>query len=95
MPAPHLTQKGLAREGAPALVRAVGAIAARFGIVIEEKLALSAVPVLGALSGSLINAAFTRHFQARARGHFVVKRLEVLHGADAVRRAYERLGPLH
>jgi hypothetical protein len=93
--AQHLTQKGLAREGAPALVRAVAAIAARFGIVIEEKLALSAVPVLGALSGSLINAAFTRHFQARARGHFVVKRLEVLHGADAVRRAYEQLGPLN
>lgn len=92
--AQHLAKKGLTREGAPALVRAVSAIAARFGIVVEEKLALSAVPLLGALSGSLINAAFTHHFQARARGHFVVKRLEAVHGAGPVRRAYEGLGPL-
>lgn len=92
--AQHLAEKGLTREGAPALVRAVAAIATRFGIVVEEKLALSAVPLLGALSGSLINAAFTRHFQARARGHFVVKRLEALRGAGLVRRAYEGLGPL-
>lgn len=92
--AQHLAEKGLTREGAPALVRVVAAIATRFGIVVEEKLALSAVPLLGALSGSLINAAFTRHFQARARGHFVVKRLEAVHGAGLVRRAYEGLGPL-
>ena len=26
-----------------------------------------------------------------ARGHFVVRRLETLHGYDAVRRAYESL----
>lgn len=90
----HLTEKGLTQKGAPALVRAVGAIAARFGIVVEEKVALSAMPLLGALSGSLINAAFTRHFQARARGHFIVKRLEALHGAEPVRRAYETLGSL-
>lgn len=89
--AQHLAEKGLTREGAPALVRAVAAIATRFGIVVEEKLALSAVPLLGALSGSVINAAFTRHFQARARGHFVVKRLEAVHGAGLVRRAYEGL----
>jgi hypothetical protein len=92
--AQHLAEKGLTREGAPALVRAVAAIAARFGIVVEEKLALSAVPLLGAVSGSMINAAFMRHFQARARGHFVVKRLEAVHGTEPVRRAYEGLGAL-
>lgn len=92
--AQHLAERGLTREGAPALVRAVAAIAARFGIVVEEKVALSAVPVLGAVSGSLINAAFTRHFQARARGHFIVRRLEARHGPQVVRQAYEALGPL-
>jgi hypothetical protein len=92
--AQHVVNRGMAREGAPALLRVVAAIAARFGIVVQEKVALSALPVVGALSGSLINAAFTRHFQARARGHFVVRRLEAIHTPDAVRRAYESLGPL-
>ena len=92
--AQHLAEKGLSRHGAPALVRVLAAIASRFGIMVEERLALSALPLIGAVSGSLINVAFTRHFQARARGHFVVKRLEALHGAEAVRRAYENLGSL-
>jgi hypothetical protein len=87
----HLAERGVAREGAPVLVRAIAAIAARFGLVVQEKALLSAVPVVGALTGSLVNTAFTRHFQTRARGHFIVRRLEAAHGADLVRRAYEQL----
>jgi hypothetical protein len=87
----HLAERGVAREGAPVLVRAIAAIAARFGLVVQEKVLLSAVPVLGALSGSVVNTAFTRHFQARARGHFIVRRLEAAHGADVVKRLYEQI----
>jgi hypothetical protein len=72
----------------------VGAIAARFGVIVEEKAALGAIPVVGALTASLVNAAFSSHFQRRARGHFIVRRLEAVHGMATVRRAWDGLGPV-
>jgi hypothetical protein len=84
----HVAERGLAAEGAPALVRALAGIAARFGIVVEQKLAAGALPVVGAALGSAVNTLFLDHFQKRARGHFVVKRLETRFGAEEVRRVY-------
>lgn len=75
----------------PGMVRFVQAVAARFGVVIADKAALQAVPVIGAASGALLNLLFLRHFQDVARGHFILRRLERRHGMEAVRRAYERL----
>jgi hypothetical protein len=86
-----LLKHGLARETAPVLVRLVSQIAARFGVVVSEKLAAQAVPVVGAVGGAAVNAAFAHHFQAMARGHFTVRRLERRHGAEVVRFEYERL----
>jgi hypothetical protein len=88
----HIARHGLSRKGAPALVRAVAAVAARFGIVVEQKVALASVPFLGAVTASMINTLFIDHFQKRARGHFVIRRLEAVHGYEAVRKAYESLG---
>lgn len=88
----HIAQHGLSREGAPVLVRMVTAIAARFGVVVEQKVALGSVPFLGSVTASLINTVFIDHFQKRARGHFVVRRLEGRHGYAVVREAYEALG---
>ena len=76
---------------APVLVRLVAQVAARFGVVVSQKLAAQAVPVLGAVGGAVVNAAFIEHFQTIARGHFTVRRLERLRGADVVRFDYERL----
>jgi len=87
----HLAQKGLAKGGSPALVRLIGLIAARFGIVVSEKTAAQLVPVIGAAGGALINTLFIGHYQDMARGHFIVRRLEKIHGAEPVRLAYERL----
>jgi len=87
----HLAQKGLAKGGAPALVRLVSLIASRFGIVVSEKAAAQALPILGAAGGALVNTVFIGHYQDMARGHFTIRRLERLHGADAVREAYEKL----
>lgn len=86
-----ILQRGLADETAPVLVRLVTQVAARFGLVVSQKLAAQAIPVLGAVGGAAVNAAFTEHFQTIARGHFTVRRLERLHGADVVRFEYERL----
>ncbi len=86
-----LLKHGIAGETAPVLVRLVSQIAARFGVVVTEKLAAQAVPIVGAIGGAAVNAAFAHHFQAMARGHFTVRRLERKHGADVVRFEYERL----
>ena len=86
-----ILQRGLADETAPVLVRLVAQVAARFGVVVSQKLAAQAVPVLGAMGGAVVNAAFIEHFQTIARGHFTVRRLERLRGADVVRFDYERL----
>jgi hypothetical protein len=86
-----IVQRGLADETAPVLVRLVAQIAARFGLVVSQKLAAQAIPVIGAVGGAAVNLAFTEHFQNIARGHFTVRRLERAHGAEAVRFDYERL----
>jgi hypothetical protein len=85
----HLAQKGLGKSGAPALVRLIGLIASRFGIVVSEKAAAQAIPILGAAGGALINTIFIGHYQDMARGHFIVRRLEKVHGEEPVREAYD------
>ena len=81
--------RGLVDESAPALMRFAGQVGARFGGVVSQKLAAQAVPVLGALGGAAVNTAFMDHFQAIARGHFTVRRLERRYGKSVVREAYE------
>ncbi|QJR13415.1 EcsC family protein [Usitatibacter palustris] len=85
-----LAQKGLAKTGGPALVRLVALIGARFGVVVSEKAAMQAIPIIGAAGGAMINTVFIGHYQDMARGHFIVRRLEKIHGADPVRIAYEK-----
>ena len=83
--------KGAIREGGPLLVRFLTQIAARFGIVVSQKVAAQAVAVLGALGGAAVNLAFIEHFQDLARGHFTVRRLERIYGFEMVRGEYGRL----
>ena len=81
--------KTLLDQSAPALIRFTAQIAARFGLVVSQKVAAQAVPILGAFGGAAVNAAFMNHFQATARAHFTVRRLERSYGSAAVRAAYE------
>jgi len=89
--AAHLTKKGLSQHGAPAIVRLITQVAARFSIVVSEKAAAQAVPVVGAFGGAAINTLFIDHFQDMGRGHFIVRRLERLHGQEEVRRLYDAI----
>lgn len=89
--ASYLAEKGLAEEGAPPLVRLIATIASRFSIVISEEAAATAIPVVGAVSGGIINYLFMNHFQEMARGHFVVKRLEKIYGRERVEKTYGEL----
>jgi hypothetical protein len=87
--AAYVGQRGLVDIGAPALVRLVGAIAGRFGVILTEQAAAKAVPIAGAVAGMAINVLFMTHFQQMARGHFIVRRLEAKYGQETVRAAYE------
>ncbi|HEX4764209.1 MAG TPA: EcsC family protein [Usitatibacter sp.] len=87
----YLAEKGLSKSGAPALVRLVALIASRFGVVVTQKTAAQMIPVIGAAGGAVINTLFIGHYQDMARGHFIVRRLEKIHGAEPVRLAYEAI----
>lgn len=63
-------------------------VATRFGIVVTEKFAAQAVPIIGAATGATINMLFTNFYQDMARGHFIVKRLEKTYGIDRVKKEY-------
>jgi len=89
--ASHLARKGAVERTAPALVRFVGAVGSRFGVVISEEVAAKALPVIGAVGGGVINVIFMNHFQQMARGHFIVLRLEKTHGQAAVKAQYDAL----
>lgn len=87
--AAYVAQKGLAKEGAPALVSFLTKIAGRFGIEVSEKAAAQMIPVAGAAGGLALNVLFTKHFQRIAFGHFTVRRLERKYGPALVQQEYE------
>lgn len=87
----HIAARGMAQESAPALVRLVSQLSSRFGVVVSQKFAAQAVPIIGAVSGAAINLAFTEHFQTLARGHFAMRRLERVYDPVMVRAHYARI----
>ncbi len=89
--AKYMAQKGIAEEGAPALVRLIIQVAERFSIQVSEKVAAQAVPAIGAAGGAIINTLFIDHFQDMARGHFIVRRLERKYGKKIVEETYQNV----
>ena len=89
--AKHIATRGVAAESAPTLVKLMSQIASRFGVQVTEKIAAQSVPLIGAVGGAVINTLFIDHFQAMARGHFIVLRLENKFGAETVRRMYDSI----
>jgi hypothetical protein len=86
-----VAERGVIKEGAPILLKFVTQVAARFGLVVTQKIAAQALPVVGALGGAAVNYAFIDHFQDVARGHFTVRRLERLYGKERIRSEYDLL----
>jgi len=89
--AAHIARHGATSASAPVLVRLISQLSARFSIVVSEKAAAQAVPIVGALGGAWINRVFIEHFQNIAEGHFTVRRLERDWGAETVRAEYRLL----
>ena len=88
--ATHITQRGLAGEGGPAVMSFLAKIAGRFGVEVSDKVAAQLIPIAGAVGGLSLNVLFSHHFQSIAEGHFTVRRLERKYGVEAVRQAYEQ-----
>ncbi len=89
--AAYVAEKGIAESGAPVLVRLIAEISSYFGIAVSEKIAASAVPVIGAAGSATINMIFINHFQNMARGHFIVRRLERRYSTETVKAEYDRI----
>ena len=89
--AEFIAKKGFIEEGAPVLVRFFANISSRFGLQISKKVAAQAVPVIGAISGAALNTIFLDHFQDMATGHFIVRKLERIHGKDTIEQLYRQL----
>lgn len=79
----------VANKSAPALIQFVAHVAARFEVVVSQKALAHALPVVGAITGAAINAAFADHFATAARFHFGIRALEFRYGSDLVRAVYD------
>lgn len=76
------------RSSAPFLVRFLATVASRFELVVSEKALAEVLPVIGAIGGGTINAAFTDHFNKAARYHFGLRALERKYSEAVVRGNY-------
>jgi hypothetical protein len=89
--AEYIIQKGLGQKSVPVIVKFISAVASRFGVIVTEKIAAQAIPLVGAAGGALVNTIFIDHFQNMARGHFIVRRLERIYGYELIKEAYDKL----
>lgn len=71
-----------------ALNQMITRFAPKIAAALSQKLAAQAVPVLGALSGAALNAAFLRHYRELARIRFRLLRLAQGHDPERVLRRF-------
>lgn len=71
-----------------AVQNVIATVAPRLAAALGQKLAAQAVPVIGALSGAALNAAFLSYYREIARIRFELLRLAETHGAEPVLEAF-------
>ena len=64
--------------------RILAVVVPRLSLIFGEKLALQAVPLVGAVTGAALNAMFLTYYREMARIRFRLLRLAETHGAEAV-----------
>jgi hypothetical protein len=85
-----LSERGAVNASTPVIAKLIGEIVGRFGLIVSDMSAASFVPVLGAVGGATLNVIFADHFHRVAHGHFTVRRLERIYGAETVRARYQQ-----
>ena len=68
----------------------IGVVAPKLAAALGQKLMAQAVPVLGALTGAALNAAFLSYYCEVARIRFALMRLAEVHGAEPVLAAFSK-----
>lgn len=76
------------KGSAPVIIKLITTVAQRFEVAVSEKLIAEAIPLVGAIGGASINAAFSDHFARSAHFHFGIKYLEKKYGKDSVEKEY-------
>ena len=74
--------------------RVAATISTRFGPAVAERLAATAVPIAGLVSGATVNMLFMEHYQRLAHGHFTIRRLERQYGAAEIKTLYGRVAAI-
>ncbi len=69
------------------MIMLMAEISSQYGLGLSQKIALQMMPVVGALCGASLNAAFLAHYRSLARVHFMARRLERQHGPLAKQTA--------
>ena len=77
-------------QAAKWLAALIEKVAARFGVVITEKMAAQIIPIIGGVAGASLNVMFTDFYQDMARGHFIVKRLEAKYGEEVIKLEFNQ-----
>jgi hypothetical protein len=72
----------------PAIQGLIARVAPKLAVALGQKLAAQAVPVLGAVSGAALNAAFLNYYREAAAIRFALLRLSEQHGAEPVITAF-------
>ncbi|OQX07257.1 MAG: hypothetical protein BWK80_49685, partial [Desulfobacteraceae bacterium IS3] len=86
-----IAKKGAAGIGAPFAVQFIAKVAAKYQSAVSLQVTALAVPVAGAVAGAIINVAFLDFFQEKARGHFIVRRLERKYGIEEIKQSYQTI----
>ena len=84
-------ERGAIDATAPVVASLVSEIVSRFGLVVSDKVAAGALPILGAVGGATVNIVFMDHFQRVAHAHFTLRRLERTYGSSHIKERYAEL----
>jgi EcsC protein family len=87
----YLLERNAASASASVANSLVSELSSRFGVIVSERFAASALPIVGAIGGAAINMIFMHHFQSVAQAHFSLRRLERWHSQPLIQRHYEVL----
>lgn len=86
--ATYLIERSALELSGPVMNSFLSELVSRFSVALSDRIAASALPVVGAVGAATVNVIFMNHFQQIAAGHFTVRRLERLYGIASVRRCY-------
>lgn len=86
-----IARKWVIQESPPVLVKYIPIIAERYGFQITQKMAAQAIPFIGAAGGAIINTIFMDHFQDRAKGYFIYRKLERKYDVKKIGELYKAL----